>query len=125
MIRTESPSIGMIVVGLLLLAGCGGGGGSSGGGGALQGVFSLNTSSLTLEAAGYLLPAPTQTLIGTVSGLAGKQLFIKIVVAGQAVARVDDFTFQNGSSGGTATAVVTAADPTPLGAGSYQGTITV
>ncbi len=124
MIWTKFPSVVVMAVALLLLAGCGGGSGSSDSGGS-QGVFSLNASTLTLDAAGYLVPAPTGTLSGTVSGLAGKRLFIKIVVTGQAVARVDDFTFQNASSGSSGTAVVTATDPTLLGAGSYQGTITV
>src|SRR5260221_3913127 len=91
MIWTKFPSVVVMAVALLLLAGCGGGSGSSDSGGS-QGVFSLNASTLTLDAARYLVPAPTGTLSGTVFRLAGKRPVFYILLCRHAQSRVRALT---------------------------------
>lgn len=115
--------MGCLVVALLTACGggddTGGGGGPPAGGG---GTLSLSTSSLAFNTLGSLTTPPAQQVIATVSGnISASVLYIRVVVAGPAVATVSGITI----TGNTGSGNVTPASAQALGPGTYTSTITV
>ena len=106
---------------VLALAGCGGGGG--GGDGASQGL-SLSPASLSFSAVNPQAATPaSQTITATLNNVnVSGTLFIRIEIAGPAVASVTDVTIVSATQG---TATVNPRSPSSLGPGTHNGVITV
>lgn len=122
---TRRSLLGCVVI--LLTSSCGGGGGG-GGSTAPPMTLTLSTNAVTFKAAGPYAVAPaTQTITGTVTGVTTGTVYFKIV-ANNAVANSPNGLFSITNlliTGFQGQADVVPAIPSSIGAGSFNGTITV
>jgi hypothetical protein len=118
-------------VAAIALTGCGGGGGGGGGGSSAPppppppstfGTFSLDTTSLTFTSNLVSTPTPIQVINATATGVTAPTLFIRVDIAGPAVANVTNIIVTSQTTG---RADVVPQVASQLGIGRHTSTLTV
>lgn len=122
-IRSPIFRWGYLILLLFSLSSCGGGGGGGGSGGGSGDVFSISTNTLSFVAETQSVMVSPQFISGTINADLTGTLYIVARVEGNAVSRTPNFSINEKSRKGTAE--ISAANPSTLGVGTYNSTITV